>query len=399
MHPVEIKPNIFWVGVNDRSTDLFEGLWPIHQVGVSYNAYLIKDEKNALIDMSKDIFSEDFADEISDLIDLKDLDYVIVNHMEPDHTGALCRLRTLAPKAKFLGMQKAVSMMNDFYSITENTQVVKHEDTLSLGKYTLKFLYTPGVHWPETMMTYLAEEKILFSCDAFGQYGALDGCVFDDECQNLAFFEKEALRYYTNIVAAFSRNVLMALDKVAAYPISIVAPSHGLIWRKNPERIINLYKTWAEYAKGPSEPGITVLYGTMYRNTERALDQTLQVIGKHNIPVEVFNVSITDPSYYLPSLWTKQGVLVACPTYERAMFPAMTRALNMAEIKDVKHKVAAYFGSYAWSGGAMDVFNGFAERLSWDVVGAHQFAGSAKENDLQQLQQIVQRLVERAMKP
>ncbi len=399
MHAVEIKPNIYWVGVNDRSTNLFEGLWPIHEVGVSYNAYLIKDKKNALIDISKEIFSDDFAQELSDLIDLKDLDYIIVNHMEPDHTGALGRLRELAPNAKLLGMQKAVSMMNDFYSLTENTEVVKHEETLSLGKYTLKFLYTPGVHWPETMMTYVPEEKLLFSCDAFGQYGALDGFIFDDECQNVAFFEKEALRYYTNIISAFSRNVLMAIDKISAYPVSIIAPSHGLIWRKDPMHIIELYKTWAGYAQGPAGPGITVLYGSMYRNTERALDQTLQVIGRQQIPIEVFNVGITDPSYYLPSLLTKQGVLIACPTYERAMFPAMVRALNMAEIKDIKHKVAAYFGSFAWSGGAMNVFNGFAERLAWDVVGAYQFAGSAKDNDLQQIQQIVEQLAAKARKP
>jgi len=399
MHPVEIRPNIFWVGVNDRSTNLFEGLWPIQEVGVTYNAYLIKDEKNALIDMSKDIFTDDFVQELSDLIDLKDLDYIIVNHMEPDHTSSLCRLRELAPNAKFLGMQKAISMMNDFYSLTENTEVVKHEDTLSLGKHTLKFLYTPGVHWPETMMTYVPEEKLLFTCDAFGQFGVLDGCIFDDECQNMAFFEKEALRYYSNIIAGFSRNVLMALDKIAAYPISILAPSHGIIWRKDPTRIINLYRTWAGYAQGPAEPGITVLYGSMYRNTERALDQTLQVIGQRKIPIEVFNVSITDPSFYLPSLLTKQGVLVACPTYERAMFPAMVRALDMAGIKGITHKVAAYFGSYAWSGGALEAFNGYAERLSWEVVGTHQFAGSAKENDLQQIQQIAQKLVERTMKP
>ncbi|MEA4811203.1 MAG: FprA family A-type flavoprotein [Anaerolineaceae bacterium] len=399
MRPVEIKPDIYWVGVNDRSTDLFEGLWPIHQEGVSYNAYLIKDKKNALIDMSKEIFTDDFAEQISALTEPKDLDYIIVNHMEPDHTGALCRLRALAPNAKFLGMQKAVSMMNDFYGLTENTQVVKHEETLSLGKFTLKFLYTPGVHWPETMMTYVQEEELLFTCDAFGSYGALDGFIFDDECQNLAFYEKEALRYYTNIVAAFSRNVLMAIDKVAAYPIKIIAPSHGLVWRKDPMRIVSLYKTWAEYAKGPAQPGITVLYGSMYRNTERALDQILQVIGRQKLPLQVFNVSVTDPSYYLPSMWAKQGLLVACPTYERAMFPAMVRALNMAEIKDVKNKTAAYFGSFAWSGGAKEVFEGFAERLSWDVVGAYQFAGSAKENDLQQIQQICEKLVSKTLKP
>jgi anaerobic nitric oxide reductase flavorubredoxin len=399
MHPVEIRPNIYSIVINDRSIDLFEGLWPIHEIGVSYNSYLIKDEKNVLIDMSKEVFSDDFAEQLSSVIDLKDLDYIVINHMEPDHTGNLHNIHKLAPKAKFIGMQKAISMMNDFYSQTEDTQVVKHGDTLSIGKHTLKFFYTPGLHWPETMMTYVVEDELLFTCDAFGQFGALNGCIADDECQNREFYETEALRYYSNIIAAFSRNVLMALDKLKDLPIKILAPSHGLIWRKDPSRILALYKKWADYAKGPAEPGITVLYGSMYRNTERALDQTLQIIGQKKVPLQVFNVSVSEPSFYLPSLLTHKGILVACPTYEHAMFPAMVRALNMAEIKGITNKVAAYFGSYAWSGGANDVFNGYAERLSWEVVGGHQFAGSAKENDYQQIQQIVEQLVEKAMKP
>jgi len=180
MQPIEIRPNIFWVGVNDRSTDLFEGLWPIFNQGVTYNAYLIKDEKNALIDLSKDIYTDDFVEQLEKLIGLEHLDYVITNHMEPDHSGALLRLRELAPQAKFLGMNKAVAMMKDFYNIDQNVEVLKHEQTLSLGKNTLKFIYTPLVHWPETMMTYMLEEKILFSCDGFGSFGCLDGVLFDD---------------------------------------------------------------------------------------------------------------------------------------------------------------------------------------------------------------------------
>lgn len=396
MRPIEIRPNIYWVGVNDRSSELFEGLWPIQNQGVTYNAYLIKDEKNALIDLSKEAFTDDFIAQLESLVGLENLNYVITNHMEPDHTGALLRLRECAPNAVFLGMGKAVAMMKDFYGLVDNAAVLKHEDTLSLGKNTLKFLFTPLVHWPETMMTYMVEEKILFSCDAFGSYGCLDGFLFDDEASDRDYFEREALRYFTNIVAAFSRNVLMAIDKVSPYPIEILAPSHGLVWRKEPERIISLYKKWAAMATEPAEPGVTVLYGSMYRNTERALDFALQAVAEQGVPLEVFNVAVTAPSFILPSLWTKRGLLVACPTYERAMFPPMVHALNIAEIKGVRNKIAGYFGSYAWSGGAKAVFEEFAAKLNWDVVGALEFIGSAKEADIQQIQAISRQIAGRS---
>jgi len=396
MRPIEIRPNIYWVGVNDRSSELFEGLWPIQNQGVTYNAYLIKDEKNALIDLSKEAYTDDFIAQLESLVGLENLNYVITNHMEPDHTGALLRLRECAPNAVFLGMGKAVAMMKDFYGLVDNVAVLKHEDTLSLGKNTLKFLFTPLVHWPETMMTYMVEEKILFSCDAFGSYGCLDGFLFDDEASDRDYFEREALRYFTNIVAAFSRNVLMAIDKVSPYPIEILAPSHGLVWRKEPERIISLYKKWAAMAAEPAEPGVTVLYGSMYRNTERALDFALQAVAEQGVPLEVFNVAVTDPSFILPSLWTKRGLLVACPTYERAMFPPMVHALNIAEIKGVRNKIAGYFGSYAWSGGAKAVFEEFAAKLNWDVVGALEFIGSAKEADIQQIQAISRQIAGRS---
>ena len=289
-------------------------------------------------------------------------------------------------------MNKAVAMMKDFYNIDQNVEVLKHEQTLSLGKNTLKFIYTPLVHWPETMMTYMLEEKILFSCDGFGSFGCLDGVLFDDETSDRDFYEREALRYYTNIIAAFSKHVIQALDKLSAYEVQMVAPSHGLVWRKDPERIISLYKYWASLATERAEPGVTVLYGTMYRNTERALEHALQALASENVPVEVFNVGLTDPSYILPELWTKQGVLIAAPTYERAMFPAMVHALNMAEIKGVRNKTAAYIGSYSWSGGAKSVFEGYAERLNWDIVGTHEFIGSAKADDLEQIRALSRQL-------
>ncbi|HNY83668.1 MAG TPA: FprA family A-type flavoprotein [Anaerolineaceae bacterium] len=396
MRPVEIRPDIFWVGVNDRSTELFEGLWPIHDIGVSYNSYLIRDEKTALVDLSKETFTEDFIEQVAELVDLNKIDYIIINHMEPDHTGVLQRIRKLVPNAVFVGMGKAIEMMKDFYGVTENVKVVKHEEMLSLGKFTLKFLFTPLLHWPETMMTYVGEEKLIFTCDGFGGFGSLNSSIFDDDYEDLSLYEGEMLRYYTNIVAAFNRNVVLALDKVAPYPIEVIAPSHGIIWRKNPQRPIELYKKWTAYGNGEADPGVTVLYGSMYRNTERAMDQVLEEFAKANVPVEVFNVSGVHPSYMLPSLWSKRGLIVACPTYERAMFPSMVHALDIAEIKKVKNKVAAYFGSYAWSGGAKAVFDGYAERLEWDAVGGLEFVGQSKENDIAQIRELVRAVAQKS---
>ena len=214
------------------------------------------------------MLSDEYLAGLAAVMDLRELDYVVINHMEPDHSGALTRLRALAPEAVILGMPKTAAMLQDFYGLTEGVERLSNGQELSLGANTLRFVYTPFVHWPETMMTYLVEQKVLFPCDGFGGYGALDGVIFDDTCADLAYFEAEALRYFTNIVAAFSKSVLSAIDKFADTPIEMIAPSHGLIWRKDPGRILELYRTWSEYYHSPAEVGITALLGTMYRNTE-----------------------------------------------------------------------------------------------------------------------------------
>jgi len=382
MKPVEIRPDVFWVGVNDRVSELFEGLWPIDQVGISYNSYLIRDEKSALIDLSKEMLSDDYLAQIAQVFDIAELDYVVINHMEPDHSGALLRLREFVPDAVILGMPKAVAMLDDFYGLTENVQALSNGQELPLGKNTLRFVYAPFVHWPETMMTLLVEQKVLFPCDGFGGYGALDGAIFDDTCADLAYYEAESLRYFTNIVAAFSKNVLSAIAKLADTPIEIVAPSHGLIWRKNPGRILELYQTWSEYYNSPAEVGIAALLGTMYRNTEHALSAALDGIESEGVPVKVHDVRKTHISHILPDLWTRRGVLVAAPTYERGLFPPMMDALMMADRKNVRHKKAAYLGSYAWSGGAKQDFERMAEKMDWEVLSKADFIGGAKPADL-----------------
>jgi len=388
MKPIEIRPGVFWVGVNDRVTDLFEGLWPIRQEGISYNSYLVRDEKSALIDLSKEMLTEDYLAQLAEVFEISSLDYIIINHMEPDHSGALMRLRQLAPEALILGMPKTLGMLRDFYGLTEGVEKLTNGQELSLGASTLRFIYTPFVHWPETMMTYHVEQKVLFPCDGFGGYGALDGAIFDDTCANLAYFETEALRYFTNIVAAFSKSVLSALGKLEGIPIEVVAPSHGLIWRKNPGRILELYRTWSEYYHAPALTGVTALLGTMYRNTERALGAALDGIASEGVPVRVYDVRKTHVSYILPDLWTRRGVLVAAPTYEGSLFPPMMDALMMADRKRVAHKTAAYLGSYAWGGGAQAEFERIAEKMSWDVLNSIGFHGAPEPTDLDRAREL-----------
>jgi len=382
MPPIEIKPDVYWIGVNDRTTDLFEGMWPITQEGVSYNTYLIHDEKRAIVDLTKAFKTDEFLDQIHGIIDLSQLDYVIINHMEPDHSGVLRTLRRVAPQVTILCSEKTVPMLKSFYGISEGVQVVQDGDTLSLGHHTLRFVYTPFVHWPETMMTYEVSERILFSCDAFGSYGALRGAIFDDECIDLNFYKREALRYYVNIVAVFSKPVLQAIAKLADVPVSVIAPSHGLIWRQDPQHIVNLYKQWAEYATGPTEIGITLLYGSMYGNTEAMMNAVARGVSREGVPLSIFDVTRTHASYILPALWTQRGVMVGAPTYEGSLFPPMAQVLDMAAHKRIRNKQVARFGSYGWGGGAQRDFERIIEPLKWELVESFEFMGGPTEEDL-----------------
>ncbi len=380
---IEIKKNIFWIGVNDRTTDLFEGLWPISKEGVTYNSYLINDKKKAIIDLSKSIKTDSFFDEVASVVDLDKIDYVIINHMEPDHTGVLKTLRRLSPGVKILCTAKAKKMVEDYYGLTDNILAVEDGEVLDLGERKLVFYHIPFVHWPETMATYNPEEKILFPCDAFGSYGAFSGNIFDDDCKNIDFYKKEALRYYVNIIAKFSRNVLSAIEKLKGIDIKIIAPSHGLVWRDKPGEIVSLYKEWAELAGKPGKPGVTLLYGSMYGNTEKMMNSVALGASSAGVPVEIFDVARTDTSYIMPSVWTRSGVIIGAPTYEVGLFPPMINTLELLALKKIENKKALYFGSYGWSGGALKKVKAITEPLKWEFTGTFEFQGGASEKDIE----------------
>jgi flavorubredoxin len=376
MPSVEIRPDVFWIGLNDRTTDLFEGIWPVADAGVTYNSYLIRDEKNAIIDLAKGFKTDEYFERIDSIVPLSSIDYIVINHMEPDHTGAIRALSRIPRRCTLLATEKARDMLAAFYGITDNIQVVKDGEEISLGKRTLKFVHAPFVHWPETMVTWDAMDRILFSCDAFGGYGALPGTIFDDQCSDLVFYERESLRYYVNIVAKFSTPTLAAIGKLAGLPIEVIAPSHGLVWRRDPARIVELYRRWAELAKGGGETGVTLVYGSMYGNTEKMMNAVAQGMSRSGVPVEIFDAARTHSSYILPSLWNYRGVMIGAPTYEGSLFPPVAQAIEMAALKRIVHKKAAIFGSYGWSKGGMAAFQKLAEPLQWDVTEVLEFRGS-----------------------
>lgn len=382
MLPIEIAPGIYWVGSNDRTSEFFESMWPIKHEGISFNSYLIKDQKNVVIDLSGEKYADDLFDRLSKIIDLAQLDYVVVNHMEPDHSGALRMLRQVAPQAIILGTQKTKEMLASFYNITENVQGVGDGEVLSLGSHELRFLSTPFLHWPETMMTYETTSKVLFSCDAFGGYGALNGSIFDDAAIDVNWYENQALRYYSNILSTFSKPVRSGAAKLKDLEIAITAPSHGLVWRKHPARMLELYQKWAGYAGSPAEAGVTLIYASIYGNTERMMEVVAQGVADEGVPLSIFNVSQTHASYILPELWTRQGVLVGSPTYEGGLFPNMSSLLEIASIKHVSDRCTARFGSHAWNGGAQNEFARFAEKLRWQLYGDFEFSGMADQDEL-----------------
>ena len=376
----EVRPGLTWVGAIDWERRLFDSLIPTPQ-GTTYNAYLLKgSQRTVLLDTVDATCLPALLDHLHGVDRVDD---IVIHHVEQDHSGSLPFVMERYPEARVLISPKGREMLLDHLRVDAGrVETVEDGATLDVGGRTLRFLLAPWQHWPETMMTYEETEGVLFSCDAFGGYGALRGAIFDDECTDPEFYRREALRYYANIVAVFSRAVLQAIDKLAGVPVSVVAPSHGLIWRERPGEIIDLYRQWARYATEPAEPGVTLIYGSMYGNTERMMNAVAQGISHEGLPLQIFDVTRTHVSYILPSLWVYRGVMIGAPTYEGALFPPMAHVLDMAAQKRVRDRMAARFGSYGWSGGAQRHLERVLEGLKWQLAESFEFVGGPTEEDL-----------------
>lgn len=362
---IPIVDKVFWVGTNDRDTHLFENLWPLPR-GVSYNSYIIIDDKVALIDTVKHNSFDAYLGKVRCMLGGgKKIDYLIINHMEPDHSGSLRAMLDLYPEIKLVGNKKTVEFLQKFYGIAENIKVVGDGDELDLGSRKLKFYLTPMVHWPETMMTYEMKNRILFSGDAFGGFGTLDGGIFDDEV-DIDYFEEEILRYFSNIVGKYCSTVQKAIAKLAGLEVAMVASTHGPVWRKNPWGIIERYDRWSKHE---AEEGVVIAYGTMYGNTERMMEAVARGLSEEEIKrIRIHNVSTTHLSYLIRDAWRFKALILGSPTYDTKLYPPMDHFIRILEHKKLTNRVLGLFGSFGWSGGGVSTLTEFAKGGGWDLV-------------------------------
>ena len=399
-----ITESIFCIHADIKGIDLFEGIWPIPD-GVSLNSYLVKGEKTALIDLFKDwngaaLQAEEALASIG--IEFTGIDYLILNHLEPDHTGWLSTFRQRNPKAEIISTQKGINLIKSFYNIDSNVRAVKDGDVLELGGgRVLTFFETPNVHWPETMVTWDAASGTLFSCDAFGSYGALGDRVFDDQYDEKEheFFEKETLRYYSNIVSSFSNFVEKAIQKISGLDIKCIAPSHGLVWQNNPKKIIDRYIKYASWAKGPAEKEITVIWGSMYGNTKAGVDAVVRGIDKEGVPYTMHRVPDENVSYVLASAYKSSGLVIAMPTYEYAVFPPMAYALDIFRRKHIFGKKALRIGSWGWVGGAKKEYDASLANLKWDSLDSFEWTGFPTEAEFAVLEERGRELARKVKNP
>ncbi len=387
-HP--INDRIFALHADIESDELFEGIWPIPN-GVSLNSYLVKGGKLALIDLVRDWVDAPLAleEELEGIgVRLEDIDYLVLNHLEPDHSGWLEEFRERNPAVQIIATAKGVELVKSFYKITEGLRAVKSGDSLDLGEgVVLRFEEAPNVHWPETMVTFEAGSGVLFSCDAFGGYGALGDRIFDDqfEGEELGFFEGEVVRYYSNIVASFSLFVKRAIAKLASLDIKVVAPSHGLVWRRDPKAIIDLYQRLATYMEGPQEKEISIVWGSMYGNTKRGLDAVIAGIEAEGLPYTIHRIPDEDVSFVLADVYKSAGVVIAMPTYEYKMFPPMANVLNLFERKHIWNRQALRIGSWGWVGGARKEYEELVAPLKWESLESLEWAGAPDADTLDEL--------------
>lgn len=302
----------------------------------------------------------------------------MLNHLEPDHTGWLADYKRLNPKVQILATAKGVELVKSFYKVEEGVKAVKTGDTLDLGAgVVLSFVEAPNVHWPETMVTFEPASGTLFSCDAFGSFGMLGDRMFDDEYNTREHdrFEAETLRYYSNIVASFGVFVKRAIEKLEGLDIKTVAPSHGIVWRKDPGRIIELYRRYASYLDGNREKEICVIWGSMYGNTEKGLASAIRGIEDEGVRFTMHRVPNEDASYILSDAYKSEGILVAMPTYEYKMFPPMAYVLDLLERKHVNGRSALRIGSWGWVGGAKKEYDEAIAALKWKSLDSVEWAG------------------------
>lgn len=365
---IQLSERLHYVGVNDRGKELFEGLWPLPQ-GVSYNSYLVVDEKVALIDTVETGFEEEFLSNIYEAIGERAIDYLVVNHMEPDHSSMVRCMMEKYPSVKVLASAKAVPMLKGYYGTPEERITVMSEgSSVSLGGCCLRFYMTPMVHWPETMMTWLPEEGTLFSGDAFGTFKSVDYNPIDKE-GTFEEYRNEMIRYYSNIVGKYGNPVQSALKKLRGLEIKRICSTHGPVWETAIPQVTALYDRLSRYE---AERGVCIVYGSMYGNTAAAAEALARELDAKRIPYAIHNLTPAGQnlSAALRDVFIYDTIVVGSPTYNNGIFPLVEAFMKALQARLVKGRRFFAFGSYTWSGASVNQLNAMAETMGYDILGA-----------------------------
>ena len=365
----KISERIYYIGVNDDTKTLFEGLWPL-PYGVSYNSYIVADAKVALIDTVEHDFQEEFLENIELAIGDRPIDYLVVNHMEPDHSSLTAYMLDKYPEMKVVANAKTIPMLKGYYGVDDTRiEVVKDGDCLSLGSCALTFYTIPMVHWPETMVTYLAEDGTVFSGDAFGTFGAVNQEVVDSD-GIFESFRDEMIRYYSNIVGKYGTPVQTALKKLAKLDVRRICSTHGPIWEKSVQKVINLYDKMSRYEV---ERGVCIAYGSMYGNTAAAAEALADELRKLGVPCAVHDLAgNVNPelglSGALRDVFKYDTIVAASPTYNNGIFPPVETFMKALQSRLIKGRRFYALGSYTWAGSSVNLLNAMAESMNFEIL-------------------------------
>ena len=345
----KITDDLTWIGSNDRRLALFENVYPIPK-GISYNSYILKDEKTVLLDTVDMSVCSQFLENLEYELEGRNLDYIIVNHMEPDHASVLQIIAEKYPTTKIVCNAKTVGMIKQFFNfdIDSRVQVVKEGDILNTGSHKLQFIMAPMVHWPEVMVTYDKTAKILFSADAFGSFGAINGNLYDDEVNWECDYLSEARRYYTNIVGKYGMQVQMLLKKAAGLDINMICPLHGLIIRKNIGLFVEKYDKWSTYT--PEENSVLIAYTSVYGGTESAVNLLAAKLADKGVKnIKMFDVSMTHPSFVLAEAFKYSHIVLATTTYNAGIFESMDAFLRILETHNLQNRKYVLIQNGSWA--------------------------------------------------
>ena len=345
----KITDSLFYVGCSDRKLSLFESAYPVKE-GMSYNSYLISDEKTILFDTVDKSCWEQFQENLKAALAGRQLDYIVVQHMEPDHCALLEEVVKLYPNVKIICTQKTVAMIKQFFNFVadSNVMVVKEGDTLNTGRHEFQFIMAPMVHWPEVMVTYDKTDKILFSADAFGSFGAVNGNLYDNEVNWERDYLDEARRYYTNIVGKYGLQVQMLLKKAAGLDIKMLCPLHGLIIKENIDLFLEKYDKWSKYE--PEEDGVLIAYSSVYGGTESAVSLLAAKLADSGVKnIKMFDVSITHPSFVLSEAFRFSHIVIATTTYNAGIFESMETFLHILSSHNLQNRKYVIIQNGSWA--------------------------------------------------